>query len=202
MVDGIAAIDINGDGSMTGIETVLGAIVALSIVVGAVVIIVRSFKPVKKLIERLNLFFDDWYGEEPRPGVDPRPGVLSRLHALEDSRQANTAMLTDIQETVQEIQTKVTNELNRNGGSSMKDTATEALRVSREIQQAQEADAIVTAKFRAQYLKDQEVTRREWEAVFSTVKDMIGRTPEEQMNMWTQVADAYVDHSLAEDDNA
>ena len=195
-------VDFNGNGVSEGIEVILADVVVVAAVIAAVIAIFKAIRSFNSVINKLNTFFEDWYGEERRDGIDPRPGVLARLHNLEDSRQENTQMLTDIQESVKVIQEKIAHELNRNGGSSTKDAATEALRVAREIQQAQEADAVLQAKFRAQYLKDQEVTRREWESVFSTVQDMIGKDTEEQMRIWTEVSEAYTNKTLLGENDA
>lgn len=195
-------MDLNGNGISEGIEVIFADVVIIAAVLAAVIAIFKAFRSFNTLIGKFNQFFEDWYGEDKRDGVDARPGVLTRIHNLEESRQENTVTLAEIQDSVNKIQVQVAHELNRNGGSSTKDAATEALRVAREIQQAQETDAIAQAKFRAQYLKDQDVTRKEWETVFSTVKDMIGKDTEEQMAIWTSVSSAYTNKTLLGEDDA
>ncbi|MCI0687556.1 MAG: hypothetical protein L0Y54_10020 [Sporichthyaceae bacterium] len=35
-------------------------------------------------VRRLGHFLDDWFGEDPRPGIPARPGVMTRLATIED----------------------------------------------------------------------------------------------------------------------
>jgi hypothetical protein len=67
---------------------------------GAFGIVWRLFRPIarktKALMEALDLFTTDWFGEKARPGHKAVPGVMDRLQKLE-------------------------NELTHNGGTSMKD---------------------------------------------------------------------------------
>jgi hypothetical protein len=186
-------IDLNNDGKVEGMETFLTDLVLFGTVVAAVVAIIKGINSLKKTTDKMDAFFDDWYGESPRPGVEPRPGVLLRLHALEDDRMANSLTLGEIQNTVNEIQEQVHHELNRNGGGSTKDAAHEALRVANEIKAAQERYVADQALFRSQYLRSQEVTRAEWEAVFDTVRDMIGKPVEEQVMLWTKASGEFLD---------
>ncbi|MGA5202830.1 hypothetical protein [Streptomyces variegatus] len=44
----------------------------------------RVGRGVAHFASRAGQFFDDWYGEEGRPGVAPRSGVMVRLASLED----------------------------------------------------------------------------------------------------------------------
>lgn len=69
-------------------------------------LLVKGASVVRKWAKRLELFFEDWAGEAPRPGVPERPGVVVRLGRLETS--------------VAEIQMQV----NHNHGSSMRDDIT------------------------------------------------------------------------------
>jgi hypothetical protein len=59
-------------------------------------ILVPLFKKTKILLDDLNRFTIDWFGEEKSPGRDRVPGVMERLN-------------------------KIDGELKHNGGSSMKD---------------------------------------------------------------------------------
>lgn len=67
---------------------------------GAIGVIWKLLRPIvkktKSLMEALDRFTNDWFGEDARPGHKAVPGVLDRLQKLE-------------------------NELSHNGGSSMKD---------------------------------------------------------------------------------
>jgi hypothetical protein len=190
-------IDLNGDGVSSGYEVLIGDIIVISLLITANIVITRFFIKIRSTSTRIDAFMDDWYGEDPRPGITPRPGVLTRLHALEDDREANAIVLSDIQTTVNQIQVQVEHELNRNGGGSTKDAAHEALKVAKEVLAAQESAAEQQALFRSQYLADKQVSRQEWEAVFATVKEMIGKPVDEQMVLWTGASRTYL-----EDDGA
>ncbi len=195
-------VDWNGNGLIEGVEVVLSDIIIIAAVLAAIIAIFKAFRSLNTLMNKFNHFFDDWYGEDARQGFEARPGVLTRLADLETNRLVSEVTLNDIQETVNKIQTQVEHELNHNGGGSTKDAAHEALKVARAIQQHQEADAIDQAKFRAQYLKDMDVTRKEWETVFSSVQSMIGKETEEQMAIWTSIATAYANKNLLGENDA
>lgn len=186
-------IDLNGDGISNGAETLVADLIVLGTLIGAIFAIVKGAKRLKITSDKMDAFFDDWYGESPREGIEPRPGVLSRLKALESTRQQDTSTLNSIEETVNQIQIQVNHELNRNGGGSTKDAAHESLRLIQDIKAAQERYAEEQALFRSEYLRTQEVTREEWEAVFDTVRDMIGKPVEEQVTLWTRASSSFLD---------
>ena len=77
-------IDLNGDGVSSGYEVLIGDIIVISLLITAIIVITRFFLKIRSTSTRFDAFMDDWYGEDPRPGITPRPGVLSRLHSLED----------------------------------------------------------------------------------------------------------------------
>lgn len=64
------------------------------------------FRPVRKMVRRLGQFFDDWFGEEARPGVPRRPGMLERVSTLETG------------------QAEMRRHVLPNGGSSLRDDVT------------------------------------------------------------------------------
>lgn len=63
----------------------------------------RFIRAASRIAKRVNVFFDDWYGEEARPGFPARPGVLERVRGIEARIQG------------------VHHELQRNGGESLRD---------------------------------------------------------------------------------
>ena len=71
----------------------------VSIVGGALAIsafLVSIWRTITRMTTKLDLFWEDWNGEEARPGRDKTPGVMERLN-------------------------KIDGELKHNGGSTMKD---------------------------------------------------------------------------------
>lgn len=73
--------------------------VIISIIGGALAIsgfLVGFWRSFSRMTTKLDLFWEDWNGEEARPGRDKTPGVMERLN-------------------------KIDGELKHNGGSTMKD---------------------------------------------------------------------------------
>lgn len=82
--------------SSLNLGTVAASLAALAVILGFARVLFRLFR-------RTGHFLDDWNGEAPRPGQPPRPGVLEQLAS------------------VQAEQTRVSKELQHNGGGSLKD---------------------------------------------------------------------------------
>ncbi|MEV0016716.1 hypothetical protein [Streptomyces tendae] len=90
----------------TGIPAVDAVLVwggAVSLLTGVVTVLWRGVRGAVHLAGRTGQFFDDFYGEEERPGVPARPGVLERLSAFEARM------------------TRVEHELYPNSGESLRD---------------------------------------------------------------------------------
>lgn len=86
------------------LQAILAGGGALVVIVGAIFGAVRwAVGTSARQAKKFEQFYEDWYGEEARPGVPRRPGVMERLA---DQDQA----LADIK-----------GELTTNGGSSLKD---------------------------------------------------------------------------------
>lgn len=63
-----------------------------------------------RLPKRLIHMTDDWFGEEPRPGVEGRPGVMVRLQNIERAQAVTGVKVSSIE-----------HEVNFNSGMSIKD---------------------------------------------------------------------------------
>lgn len=119
-------MDLNGDGAINlSVELAIVYLLASSAVLVALGVIWKKlvkpvFKGTRTLIKRTNMFFDDWYGD------DLNPGVVARISSLESE--------------LEKVRHRVFHELDRNGGSSTKDAAFEALRTVREVQIQQEEE--------------------------------------------------------------
>jgi hypothetical protein len=71
----------------TGIPALDVALVwggALSVLIGVGTVAWRGIRGALALSGRAGQFFDDWYGEDGRPGVPARPGVMERMSGIED----------------------------------------------------------------------------------------------------------------------
>ena len=196
MVVYAVGVDIDSDGTTSVIESVVGNILLISVFIGAVIAIWKFIVAGKKLSNNIDQFFSDWSGEPAREGVEARPGILSRLHTLEDLRNEQSETLRNLSEQITVLSKHVNAELNRNGGSSTKDAAHEALRVAKEIQAQQEKDAKTQREWHRAYLRDRDNMRAEWEAFFGVVTKMIPLPPEEQAAMWEEVTEAYSEGTI------
>lgn len=85
------------------LDTVLVWGGAITLLVGAGAAAWRVVRGGLRLGRRVDLFMDDWYGEEERPGVPGRPGVMERVSGIEDRL------------------TRVEHELYPNSGGSLRD---------------------------------------------------------------------------------
>lgn len=103
-------IQISGEQVTAGLSAIAGAVAAASI------LWVKIIRPMKGLMDRAELFWQDWNGVPARPGVRARPGMMERMERVEA-------------------------ELTTNGGGSLRDavarTEARAVRLERVIDQAQ-----------------------------------------------------------------
>ncbi|GGJ72872.1 hypothetical protein [Streptomyces brasiliensis] len=66
------------------LDTVLVWGGVISVLAGVGTVAWRAVRTALHLGGRAGQFFDDWYGEEGRPGVPARPGVMERVAGIED----------------------------------------------------------------------------------------------------------------------
>ena len=115
----------------------------LSVVVGAVAVIVRQLLlPIHRGFRKLQDFLEEWKGEPARPGQPARPGVMERLEQVE----ADMA--------------KVASEIRSNGGSSMKDAIA---RVEAHLEELATRDEVIKQELAEKYAEsvmDRELIRQ------------------------------------------
>lgn len=71
-------------------ELVLTIAGAVGVVAAALAALTKwVFRPIAQASKRIHHFFEDWFGEPPRPGFPGRQGVMSKLEDLE-KRTART----------------------------------------------------------------------------------------------------------------
>ncbi|MDX3746708.1 hypothetical protein [Streptomyces sp. AK08-02] len=90
----------------TGVPLVDAAVVwsvAGAALAGMIILIWRGVRGIRRVIERVDTFADDWAGVRSRPGVPERPGVMVRLDRIEEQLQS------------------VQHELRPNSGQSLRD---------------------------------------------------------------------------------
>lgn len=95
----------------TGVPALDTALVwggAISVLAGVGTVAWRIVRAAMQLGSKAGQFFEDWYGEEGRPGVPARPGVMERVGGIEDRLS------------------RVEHELYPNSGESLRDAVDEA----------------------------------------------------------------------------
>lgn len=92
-------------------------IITTAAIITAVTVFVVAFSKTSKFIKRVVHFFDDYFGEEERPGVDARPGFSERLGKIESCLEKVDSKFKAIEYKVEHIQA----ELMPNHGSSLRD---------------------------------------------------------------------------------
>lgn len=92
----------------------IGEVQSIVLIIGGFLtifgIMLKGLGLLRKFGRKLNLFFEDFFGEAARPGVPERPGVVVRLGRVEeDISVMKTAIL------------RIDAQVHHNGGSSMRD---------------------------------------------------------------------------------
>lgn len=101
---------------MNDLPIVEGLLITASIITAATVVIIAFLKS-GKFIKRIIHFFDDFLGEDERPGVPARPGFSERMSRMEGCIEKVNERLEVIEHRVAEINY----ELQPNSGHSAKD---------------------------------------------------------------------------------
>ena len=63
--------------------TIGAAATAIAATIGVSIFLIRGIRALSRGIKRATLFFEDWFGEAPRPGVPGHKGVMARLASTE-----------------------------------------------------------------------------------------------------------------------
>jgi len=118
---------------------VIDNIIAIAALVTAITIVVIFASRILKFFKKAVHFFDDFLGEEGRPGVPPRPGFSERMTKMEDCVNKVNDRLDNIEEKIQSIDV----ELQPNSGSSMRDAINRIEKRIEELESRRRADRIV-----------------------------------------------------------
>ena len=94
-------------------ENLIAVAALLAATTAIIVAIVKTSKFIKKIVH----FFDDFLGEEERPGVAPRPGFSERMSSIEKSLEKGTERFSTIEYKLD----KIDYELRPNSGMSLRD---------------------------------------------------------------------------------
>lgn len=94
-------------------ENIITAAALITAVTILIVAIVRTSRFIKKVVH----FFDDYFGEDERPGVDARPGFSERMASIEKSLEVGAEKFNTIEYKLD----KIDYELRPNSGLSLRD---------------------------------------------------------------------------------
>lgn len=92
-------------------------IIAIAALLTAATVIIIAAIKTSKFIKKIVHFFDDFLGEEERPGVPPRPGISQRISSIEKSLDVGTEKFSTIEYKLDRIDY----ELRPNSGMSLRD---------------------------------------------------------------------------------
>lgn len=188
-------------------------IVGWGAIIGALLVIGVLIRKTVKFAQRVDLFFDDWYGTPASPGHEQKPGMVERVAGLEVAQIAGIEAAADMRRTQEEMKStqeemrqkqaeiaeNVHRELNRNGGGSTKDAAFEALRVVKELQLQQEAEVKERMHMQEEFHRHQMKGQRERHRMIIAVRQMIGLDVETQKAQWDQIMADFTSGQLGDE---
>ena len=92
-------------------------IIAIAALLTAATVIIIATIKTSKFIKRVVHFFDDYFGEDERPGIDARPGFSERMSSIEKSLKKGEERFFTIEYKLD----KIDYELRPNSGMSLRD---------------------------------------------------------------------------------
>jgi hypothetical protein len=169
---------------------------AICIALTAIWLIVRGLN---KVVRVINLFRDDWFGTPGDENHEPTAGVLAQMHEMRISLINGEADRKTMGDDIALIKKQVDHELNRNSGTTTKDAAFDAKRISQQtmevvqqIQMQQEEEVKERKAWADLYAADQEAARLRNAHVFNLVAELIGKEPSEQTKMWSGIEGTFI----------
>lgn len=94
-------------------ENIIGAAALITATTILIVALIKTSKFIKRVVH----FFDDYFGEDERPGVDARPGFSERMSSIEKNLQKGNERFSTIEYKLD----KIDYELRPNSGLSLRD---------------------------------------------------------------------------------
>ena len=92
-------------------------IITTAAIIAAATVVLVAFSKTSKFIKKTVHFFDDYFGEEERPGQDARPGLSQRIGYIEDKLDCVDNKFKIVEEDL----TLIKKELYPNSGTSLRD---------------------------------------------------------------------------------
>lgn len=105
-------------------------IILLAAVVTAITVLVVASIKTSKFIKKIVHFFDDFLGEEERPGVAARPGFSERMSQMEKQLEKGNEKFSVIEDKLDRIDY----ELRPNSGMSLRDAVN---RIERRLEEVE-----------------------------------------------------------------
>lgn len=187
-------------------------LVGIAAILIAIGVIWAGVKVVLAVVRFINQFRDDWFGFAGDENHPPRPGVLAQMQEMraalvlgEETRQLMATVLDSMVKDVTQIKDQVGHELTHNNGSSTKDAAHEAKRLSKatmdiveNIQMQQEAEVLERKDWTARFEADQ---RRQRKAMHKLVLRMIREKPADQETIWNDDGKKWIEGELEDGEN-
>lgn len=110
-------------------ENIIGAAALITAVTVLVIALVRTSRFIKRIVH----FFDDYFGEDERPGVEARPGFSERMASIEKSLEKGTERFSTIEYKLD----KIDYELRPNSGLSLRDAVN---RIEKRVEALEDSD--------------------------------------------------------------
>lgn len=110
-------------------ENIIGAAALITAVTVLVIALVRTSRFIKRIVH----FFDDYFGEDERPGVAARPGFSERMASIEKSLEKGTERFSTIEYKLD----KIDYELRPNSGLSLRDAVN---RIEKRVEALEDSD--------------------------------------------------------------
>lgn len=92
-------------------------IITIAAIITAATVTIISVMKTSKFIKKIVHFFDDYFGEEERPGFSARPGFSERLEKIEEKLDHVDTRFDTVELNISSIK----KELYPNSGSSLRD---------------------------------------------------------------------------------
>ena len=103
-------------------------IITTAAIITAATVLIVAFAKTSKFIKKIVHFFDDYFGEEERPGQDARPGLSQRIGSIEDKLDCVDNKFKILEDDL----TLIKKELYPNSGTSLRDAVDKLVRKQEE----------------------------------------------------------------------
>ena len=114
-------------------------IITIAAIITAFTAITIAFMKSSKFLKRVVHFFDDYFGEEERPGQPARPGFSERLGKIESCLEKVDSKFKTVEFSVESIE----KELKPNSGTSLRDAVNRIEKRVEKLESRRRADRVL-----------------------------------------------------------